>query len=194
LPVGSRLQVLSAFFTNPILLEFVYGVIIAKRFLGQRVSAPALIAVCTATLIVLVSDPTNRIVVAGLPSCLLVLLAAALSKRRQRPWPVEKFLGVLGDASYSIYLLQVFVISGSIKILIKLDEFPIDLIILITTVATIAAGYISYVCLERPLLQYFGRLRGSRRQLILSAVSKSSGRGHAHQVIRSQQGTDGAAR
>jgi len=85
LPAGSGLQVLSAFFTNPILLEFVYGVIIAKLFLRQRVSAPALIAVFIATLIVVVSDPTNRIVVGGLPSWLLVLAGAGLSKRRQHP-------------------------------------------------------------------------------------------------------------
>jgi len=194
LPVSSGLQALSVFFTNPILLEFVYGVIVAKLFLDQRVAPLALIAVSIATLVVFVSDPINRIIVAGLPACLLVLAAAVLSKKRQHLTLIERIFGVLGDASYSIYLLQVFMISGAVKVLVKLGALPIDLIVLITTLVTILAGYLSYVWLERPSMQFFNRLGASRRELISPVVSQSSRTGHAHQVMRNQPGTDGATR
>ena len=193
-PVGSEPQALRGFFTNPILLEFVYGVIVAKLFLDQRVAPLALIVVSITTLVVFVSDPTNRVIVAGLPSCLLVFAAAVLSKRRQRWSLVERIFGTLGDASYSIYLLQVFVISGAVKVLINFGALPIDLVALITTLFTIVAGYLSYVWLERPSLQFFGRLRASRRRRASPVVSELSGMERGHEVMRTQSETDGATR
>jgi exopolysaccharide production protein ExoZ len=167
-------QALSVFFTNPILLEFVYGIVVAKLFLRQRVAPLAMIAVGVATLIIFVSDPTSRVIVTGLPSCLLVLLAAILSERRQHPSSCEKVLSALGDASYSIYLVHNFVISGSLKLLVKLGALPIDLVILVATILAIVAGYFSYVLLERPSLQFFRRLRASRQQFISPVLSKPS--------------------
>jgi exopolysaccharide production protein ExoZ len=190
-PEGHGLQALSSFLTNPMLLEFVYGVIIAKLFLGRRVSTPAQIVVLIPTLIVAVSDPTNRIVVAGLPSCLLVLAAAALSKLRQNPSLLERFFGALGDASYSIYLVQVFTISASVKVLGKSGAVSINLVIWVTTLVTIAIGYISYVGLERPLLQFFSHLRASRRDIGSLVESKPSHSGPAHQLVGNQPETDG---
>jgi exopolysaccharide production protein ExoZ len=188
LPAGYGLQALSAFLTNPILLEFAYGVVVAKLFLGQRLSVLARIAVLIATLIVAISDPTNRIVVVGLPACLLVLAAAVLSKVRQNPSLLEKVFGALGDASYSTYLVQVFVISASVKVLSKSGALPIDLVVWVTTLVTIAAGYISYAWLERPLLRFFSRLRASRRQISPLVVSQSSHARHAHQIVGNAAG------
>jgi exopolysaccharide production protein ExoZ len=141
-----------------------------------------------ATLIVAISDPTNRIVVVGLPASLLVLAAAVLSKVRQNPSLLEKVFGALGDASYSTYLVQVFVISASVKVLSKAGALPIDVVVWVTTLVTIAAGYISYAWLERPLLRFFSRLRALRRQTMPLFVSQSSHARHAHQIVGNAAG------
>jgi exopolysaccharide production protein ExoZ len=174
LPARPSLQAFDVFFTNPILLEFVYGVIVAKLFLRQRVTPLAMAAVSVATFISFVSDPTSRVIVAGLPSCALVMVAAVLSRRQRQPSTAERILGVLGDASYSIYLVHVFVISAVLKLLVKIGALPIDLAILVAMLCAILAGYCSYVCLERPSLQFFRRLRTSRQAFISPAASKPS--------------------
>jgi hypothetical protein len=78
-------------------------------------------------MIVLVFLLTNRVIVAGLRRFLLKCVAGEGSERHKHPYRGEQVFARLGDASYSINLLQAVVISGSLNVLIKCGWLPIDI-------------------------------------------------------------------
>src|SRR3954452_17956265 len=96
-----------AFFTDPMILEFVLGVLAGHLFVHRRIGWPMLLGTGCALTAVLIADPFNRAIVAGIPGCALVLAAAFISRKRiHRSWR-ERPLARLGDASYTIYRPQV---------------------------------------------------------------------------------------
>jgi hypothetical protein len=75
------------------------------------------------------------------------------------PSSFEKMLARLGDASYSIYLFQVFVISAVCKLVVKLfPPFPLDALIPILTLIAVLAGYLVYIFAEKPALDLCRRI------------------------------------
>src|SRR3954468_16182670 len=100
-----------AFFTDPMVLEFVLGVIVGQLFVHGRIGWPLLIPAASAFAAVLASDPFNRAIMAGIPAACLVAAAAFISRRRSTSSSPEHTLARLGDASYSIYLAQVETVS-----------------------------------------------------------------------------------
>src|SRR4051812_36602374 len=77
-----------AFFTDPMILEFVLGVIAGHLFVHGRIDRAMLIATCCAFAAVLAGDPFNRAIVAGIPAACLVTAAAFVSRKRIHPsWP-----------------------------------------------------------------------------------------------------------
>src|SRR6185312_13522030 len=100
-----------AFFVDPMILEFVLGVIAGHIFVDGRVGWPTILAVALAIAAVLIAEPANRTIVSGIPSACLVTAAAFLSRTRIDPSWLERVLARLGDASYSIYLAQVQTVS-----------------------------------------------------------------------------------
>ncbi len=154
------------FFTDPLLLEFIFGIIVAKIFVGIAPSKPAIASIACAFLLLLAIDPGNRVIAAGVPSAILVLAAAYLSKYQKRPSHTQAVLGKLGDASYSIYLVQIFTVSAVFKICIRLiPQLPVDAIIIIITLLTVLAGYGVYTFVERPVLDLCRKLTGSKRRV-----------------------------
>ena len=71
-----------AFFVDPMILEFVLGVIAASIFVNGRVSWPISVAAACAIAAVLVAEPANRVIVSGIPSACLVTAAAFVSRKR----------------------------------------------------------------------------------------------------------------
>ena len=71
-----------ALFVDPMILEFVLGVIAASIFVNGRASWPISVAAACAVAAVLVTDPANRVIVSGIPSACLITAAAFVSRRR----------------------------------------------------------------------------------------------------------------
>jgi len=151
------------FFVDPMILEFVLGVIVGRMFVTGRVDWPMPVAIACAIAAVLATDPTNRIIVSGIPSALLVMAAAFLSRKRTNPsWP-ERVLARLGDASYSIYLAQVETVSLAGQAVAGLiPSIPPMLLLIVTTVIVVAFGLLLNIAVERPLLRFSRRLGGAR--------------------------------
>src|ERR1700710_62144 len=64
-----------AFFADPMILEFVLGVIVASVFVNGRINSPMPVAAACTIAAVLVSDPVSRVVVSGVPAACLVAAA-----------------------------------------------------------------------------------------------------------------------
>src|SRR4051812_36137029 len=140
-----------AFFTDPMILEFVLGVIAGHLFVHGRIDRPMLIATGCAFAAVLAGDPFNRAIVAGIPAACLVAAAAFVSSKRVYPsWP-ERALARLGDASYSIYLAQVETVSlAGIAVANLLPAIPPLLLVAVTSSIVVALGLLLNIWVERP--------------------------------------------
>jgi exopolysaccharide production protein ExoZ len=152
-----------AFFTDPMILEFVLGVIVGYVFVNGRIGWPMPVAAACAIAAVLVSDPTSRIIVSGVPAACLVAAAAWASRKRVDPsWP-ERALARLGDASYSIYLAQVETVSlASVAVVGLFPAIPPMLLLIVTSCIVSALGLALNILVERPLLKLCRRLGGPR--------------------------------
>jgi exopolysaccharide production protein ExoZ len=152
-----------SFFADPMILEFVFGVIVGSLFVTGRVGWPLQVAVACAVAALLVTDPTSRVIVAGIPAASLVAAAAIVSRRRIDPsWP-ELAMARLGDASYSIYLAQVDTVTLASKSIVDLlPAIPPLLLLIVTTGIVVALGLLLNILVERPLLKFSRRLGGGR--------------------------------
>ncbi|WP_246179584.1 acyltransferase family protein [Microvirga thermotolerans] len=151
-----------AFWTDPILLEFAFGLglgwLHAKGVtLGRGVRwalALAAVALLAANLIDLRSDLSEmRPLAWGLPAALLVA-AAALSRTEREPSALTRFAVTAGDASYAIYLVHPFAIRGMGVVLARTGADaalgPWGFVALSLAV-TLLAGILVHRLFERPL-------------------------------------------
>jgi len=130
-----------AFFVDPMILEFVLGVIVGHLFVHGRVGWPMQIAAASAIAALQATDPTSRVIVSGVPAACLVATAAFASRKRIDPSWLERALARLGDASYSIYLAQVQTVSlASTSIAGLLPAIPPLLLVTVTTGIVVALG------------------------------------------------------
>jgi len=152
-----------AFFADPMILEFVLGVIVGSVFVNGRIGWPMPVAAACAIGAVLVTDPLSRVIVSGIPAACLVAVAAWASRKRSDPsWP-ERALARLGDASYSIYLAQVETVSlASTAVASLFPAIPPLLLLVVTSCIVVALGLALNILVERPLLKFCRRLGAPR--------------------------------
>ena len=159
------------FFTSSLLLEFALGVLIAEFFLKQRIEWLPAAFVVFALVLVAIARPTDRAVLYGTSSA--IVLTIALHAENMRNWKAPAFLVRLGDASYSIYLVQVFALSATAKLVLRLiPTVSADAFVLAVAAVSVAAGYAFFIMVESPLTRYLV-LRSRRREITLP-VSKLS--------------------
>jgi peptidoglycan/LPS O-acetylase OafA/YrhL len=155
----SALPTLREFFLDPLLLEFALGVEIARVIRARRMHAWSAGALALSFLALLVArwpESGGRVVVAGLPAALLLAAVVALELRRKRALP--GLLTELGDASYSIYLIQVFTLSAFAKLgRFMLGSASADLLIVVATLGTVAMGVLVHRVVELPLGRWVAR-------------------------------------
>jgi exopolysaccharide production protein ExoZ len=169
------------FATNPMILEFAFGVMIAIVYkssvrvpygLSLLLFAAGLIAFLALVLLGFGSisesglimeglHVNERILLWGLPSALLV--AGLILMERSRPETIRKnrLLVFLGDASYSMYLahpLCYYVIAAA---LVRMPSVHIqgDVLIAGSIIAATISGALFHVYIERPVIR---RLSGRR--------------------------------
>ncbi len=149
----------AAFFTDPMILEFVLGVIVGHIVAHRRIDWPLPVAAGCAIAALLATDSASRVIVSGLPAACLVAAAAWASRRRLEPsWP-ERVLARLGDASYSIYLAQVETVSlASRHIAGLVPALPPLLLLAVTSCVVVALGLALNILVERPLLRLCRKL------------------------------------
>jgi len=166
-----------AFFVDPMILEFVLGVIAASLFVNRKVSWPISLAAACAVAAVFVADPANRVIVSGIPSACFVTAAAFVSRKRINPSWLELALARLGDASYSIYLAQVQTVSlASTAIANLVPVIPPLLLVIVTSGIVVALGLLLNILAERPLLDICRRIGPPRTGAPLIPEMRASGK------------------
>ena len=163
-----------AFYSQPIVLEFVIGMFIAltvERIPSQAATYAKILALGCGVLAFagLVVTPILRpdlssLFTAGLPAAVVLYAAVALERWN---WSLRsRWILVLGDASYVIYLSHPFVTQLVQKVIMKVmrPEGVVTWGLLALSLALVAgAGVCLHFALERPLSKLARRLIGGHR-------------------------------
>lgn len=169
------------FFSNPIILEFLLGIIICWLYLKIK-TVPAylsLLFLVTGTVLyvfmvfygfgkvwhykgVLTGDISfQRFLIWGIPSALIVAGSVFLEKKSKlkTAWN-NRWVLLVGDASYSIYLVHIPV-AFLLYILYKRVGYfiPADLSIMVHTIVCVLAGIFFFKIVENPFLQTIKKTR-----------------------------------
>jgi exopolysaccharide production protein ExoZ len=143
---------------NTIVIEFIFGVMLAKvalrAWLPSTVVAVCLLTVGSALiLIVPESSEKLRALTWGVPALAIVASAVSLESRLAAALP--RWLLMLGDASYSIYLTHGFVLPvlGLLFVYFHWTGLPAEaLMVLGSLVASSMVGTAVYTFLEKPVM------------------------------------------
>jgi exopolysaccharide production protein ExoZ len=155
-------SVLGAFYSRPIILEFVAGMALAVPCSSERarvsgaLARGALLAVCAVGLLCTAFVPLaypelSRLITQGLPSVLVVASAIVLHQSGVRVG--GRWLLLLGNASYSLYLTHPFVTQAAQKAgkLAGLSPLLAALLIPLTLLLVCGVGIATHLAVERPL-------------------------------------------
>lgn len=135
------------FLSAPIMLEFLAGIVIAQWVRNNcRVPLEFAFVGVSAIAIFCSVSASQRPLFAGIPAAILVGFAVTA---RVRTLSLPKWIVLLGDASYSIYLIQIFTITGCARVLHAVaPHLDPDVFVLIATVATVLGGAVCYLVVE----------------------------------------------
>lgn len=174
-------------YTSPLMLEFVFGAAIGHLYATSRLdrlgaaagwsmmAAGAALAV-SATAFILptrplfdFSDATSRVTTYGVAGALMVMgaVASETAARRTEPSRPLQFLGLVGDASYSLYLTHLVAIGLQRVVWTKLGLGTEGLAWTLAFVAgafvtSIALAILAYRLIEQPLTRAAQRMVKNR--------------------------------
>jgi exopolysaccharide production protein ExoZ len=160
------------FYTDPILLEFVFGMIIGQLTIGRmavpRFASISLIVLGIVGLIIAAEYrpiwrlSTERFLVWGLPAALLVAGSILLEfSKSARP---VRSLVVLGNASYAIYITHFVALGPVLKTCKWIGLSPGPLLVVLGFAAATAIGVLFHFLIERPLIGFISEhAPGTRR-------------------------------
>jgi peptidoglycan/LPS O-acetylase OafA/YrhL len=143
---------------NTIVIEFIFGVVLAKLILRGWLLPPAIAAclvVAGSALILAVPEGAEslRTLTWGVPA--LAIVAGAVSLERQLASALPRWLLALGDASYSIYLTHGFIVPviGLAFVSLSWTSLPGEaMAVLACLVAGSIVGWLTYLNVERPIM------------------------------------------
>ncbi len=171
-----------SFLANPIAIEFLFGCLVAlaiKR--GARMPLPwPAIVVATAALFVaplFVHAEAWRVLCWGLPSAVIVFAAVSL-EADGKVSRTSKVFGLVGDASYSIYLVHILIVGivgarvgRMVSAAIGTGYASTAAVAAIVVLATLV-GIAMYYVVERPIADFLAKRIGGYERARLRRVSE----------------------
>lgn len=149
---------------SSIVIEFIYGMLVGfffKKIKINSIFCCIFILVGFYLLTVGWNKEIPRSLAWGLPSLLIFLGALYLN-------PIKNsLLATLGNASYSIYLVQVFSIPMCYKIFSKIGSLNFiyinEIYVIICIILSTIGGVLLHVAIEKPLAKIIKKIRQSRK-------------------------------
>lgn len=150
----SILSIIAITFNQLMVFEFILGILASLLYEKKKLNSKHGIFLLILGFLLLIFwfvqkdffENIDRLFTWGIPA-LLIVLGALYSKELK-----SKLASILGDASYSIYLVQVFTIPVTFKVVQKiLPNLNTDLAILTCIIFSTLAGIATYFLIERPM-------------------------------------------
>jgi peptidoglycan/LPS O-acetylase OafA/YrhL len=176
-----------AYWFNPLIIEFVFGMVIALAYRdGLRIppwvqwpliaAGLALLGYSWSQAHFFSPDAVARVLYWGVPA-ILIVGSFALAERRVPHNLFWRITGFLGDASYSIYLVHTLALGVPVLLLgrfIAPQSAPWLYVVLMLLVTTIPS-FLCYLFIEKPMIDYFARkIEGPRAPPQAAAVATTS--------------------
>ena len=142
-----------AFWSDPIVLEFALGIAVAvaaKRGWRAGVIGPLLFAASLAVMSQ-APDGTARALVRGVPAALLVFCALSWTG-------LHRWLVLLGDASYALYLVHPFPMRAVRVAFARAPELGAPAYLLVTMAACVLLAVALHLLIEQPILRWGRRV------------------------------------
>ncbi|WP_073522146.1 acyltransferase family protein [Pseudomonas fluorescens] len=145
--IGPALGLASGFYSNGIVLEFLMGVMLGmlyRRGLCKARPWLPVLGIIVALMAIYHGADIPRALEWGVPSAIIVISCVALE-----PWfQGSRFLKLLGDCSYSVYLIHVPVLAVGYFVAQRMDVDPYAMLLMCIVVIALGA-YASYRWLEK---------------------------------------------
>lgn len=156
---GRPSLVLLEFYGQPIILEFLAGVLIARFWWNAHLTLVwGLAAIVLAVLWIVAATlyyPASPRILAWAPPAFLLVLGMLLTERFGA-MPRIPLLNQLGDASYSIYLWHTLAISVALGVVHRLAP-PLPLSVFVLILTGVSVGLVAYHMIELPIRQWMAR-------------------------------------
>ena len=147
----------ATFITNPVLIEFVLGIVAYKIITNKMISLKIAAITTIVALILLIAHnfdcsllPTSlgRVITYGIPMFLLFVGFVSLESKM----PKINLLYQLGMSSYALYLVHPFIITGITLVMRKIGLINIGpLYVTALIVGSAIAGFLCYKFIEMPI-------------------------------------------
>ncbi|MEO8553468.1 MAG: acyltransferase [Kofleriaceae bacterium] len=154
------------FWARPIVLEFAFGIAVYYLFAWDALKPPkaVLIALILGSLVMIGYGEYRwygyyRVIVAGIPSFVLVL-SALLVEKHYRVTTQNKTMFLVGEASYIIYLIHPYIIYTVLRKVIghrELGTAAIIPLIIVLLAVTSAVAVLIHLYFEKPLMGFLRR-------------------------------------
>jgi len=154
--------VIVKFWSNPIILEFVAGMVIANLYIkGMRLPFFAMLIGLALCALIFVYMPFEIMGVPYVPSFLIAILSVTslVLVNNKNVKQIVLPARMLGDCSYTLYLSHPFFIGAVALVSMQLNLPPITHVVL-SLCACVMGGYIAYLVIEKPMINYFKRKNG----------------------------------
>ena len=160
----SNSSILLNFFTNSLLLEFLFGVFIAKTYKSKyfrkvEVSISSLVLfVLSYTMYLYGYKLGYRGLDLGIPAMFLVIFFLTLEEKIKVY--CNKWIMNIGESSYSIYLTHLFLLAAAGLVYKKIDIHSVVaecLFISLMLIGSLLSGYITYHLIEKRFTLYLRR-------------------------------------
>jgi exopolysaccharide production protein ExoZ len=157
------------FYTESMIMEFVAGMVLGHLWVHGRLKLPAweALTVIPAAFVALVAltpfeIPRTRLLAWGIPAVLIVTAGLSLDLRGQSI--AYRFLKLMGDASYSIYLTHILTLGVLRTVWSRLGLIERDLgsaiaFLAVSVAVSVLVGIAIYYMVEVPMLRFFRRIR-----------------------------------
>ena len=152
---------LLGFITNPLLLEFSFGIMVFYLFREQHISSTfgfslIVLSVLLIAFVNIYAPPYSRIINWGIPAVLFFVGMMTFESffKRKKANKISILFKMIGDSSYSLYLFHPFslVVCSLLFTKIGLHNFGY-LFVISLIVSSIISGYLCYLLLEKSLLR-----------------------------------------
>ncbi|THV22291.1 acyltransferase family protein [Peteryoungia ipomoeae] len=162
------------FYGDTVIFEFVAGVLLGRVYKSGISFSPPVVALAVSLgfCLLLINDHLEfdlpRLVSIGIPAAIIIFFATAIDLPDLKRW---RWLRILGDASYSIYLTHVFTLAGSrmvypwVKAVVPSDTVIVGLMVL----ASAAVGLASYYLFEQPVGRFLASTGPKRERSMTTA-------------------------
>lgn len=173
-------------YENPIILEFVAGAWLGYLYVSgylaridARIGLVAFVLGAVGLPVLHIKYSEFQFLWHGAPAALMVFGALVIEARGRLP--NSRIMRIVGDSSYSIYLVNAAFLSAFNLVILRL-HLPVERIeigaplVLLGLFGATLAGYVVYRVIERPAIDRLSRLAFKRREPIASGAAWTSAR------------------